>query len=82
MNNRTYLLKFLSFTEYNLYINNLIKEDKLSVLDNPYDPNVINYSFTWERTPQGHDFWCYLHEKLEDCDEETKQMNMLKIMTI
>ena len=23
-----------------------------------------------------------LQEKLEDCDEETKQMNMLKIMTI
>lgn len=82
MKNRTYLLKFLGFNNYNLYINNLKKEHKLLLLDQPYDPHVINYSFSWDNTPEGHGFWHDLNFKLELEDEETKERNMLKIMII
>lgn len=28
----------------------------------PYPQDIIDKSFYWDNTPQGHEFWCLLHE--------------------
>ena len=82
MNNRTYLLKFLGFRVYNLYINNLRREKALHHLNEAYDPGIINHSFSWDLSPEKRAFWNDWNYELENCEEETKQRNMLKIMII
>ena len=82
MNNRTYLLKFLDFKTYNLYINNLRKFGKMSLLDDDYNPGIINASFTWDYTPESSTFWSRINDQLESCDEAISERSMLRIMNI
>lgn len=82
MTNRFYLSRFFNVDEYANFIECLKEQDKLYKLDEDYDNDVINASFTWSNTSQGSGYWSNLHEKLTEEDDSEIYKNFLKLMII
>lgn len=82
MTNNFYLSRFLNFEYYTFLVENLEQRDRLFSLKEHFDEDILNSSFTWEDTPQGHDFWNNVHEKLQNEDEVEVRKNILKLMII
>lgn len=82
MTNRFYLSRFFNVDEYANFIECLREQDKLYKLDDDYDNDIINESFTWSDTAQGSGYWSNLHEKLAEEDDPEIYKNFLKLMII
>ena len=42
------------------YTNNFVFERRIII---PYPQDIIDFSFYWDKTPQGHEFWRLIHEE-------------------
>lgn len=42
------------------YTNNFVFERRRII---PYPQDIIDFSFYWDKTPQGHEFWRLIHEE-------------------
>lgn len=49
--------------EANKLPENFMREYAIEFLTN-FDPNDLNPAFTWDRTPQGGDYWCHIFDCL------------------
>jgi hypothetical protein len=71
LDDRSKLIKFsklLGAKAYDKFLNNVRDigcMDLSPLLNYPTPSGVLNYAFVWEESPEGHDYWCKIDDRLK-----------------